>query len=192
MGNLDKVRFGSQPWYRKVGIVVLYPFLLLTIPFTLLGFAYLGLLAVSANYLRELRIRSRMRRHGRYLRLSEIRSRIGQNGGTLIIEKPSLGWNFSHAWWTPDDLLSTSPFPVPTDEDYRKAAHSMRCPDWDKWCWNNYTCLDTGRAYLLRVWNGASIQHELTDWFPDLKVVHTWTGLIHIPSPPEAPATNAA
>lgn len=192
MSDGDKDSFGSQPWYRKIAMIVLFSFVLPTIPLVLLIFAFMVLFAVTVNYQFERRVRSRMRRCGRYLRISETRWRIAENGGTLIIENPSLGWNFTHAWWTPDDLLEQSPFAVPTDEDYRNAAKNMKCLDWDHWCWENYTCLDNGRAYLLRVWNGESMERKLKNWFPDLTVVCTWTALAHIPEPPESSNTNAA
>ena len=122
-----------------------------TIPLVLLIFACIGLYAVGANYFFERRIRRRMRHSRRYLSLADVRERIAAHGGALIIENPSLGWNFTHAWWTPDDLLSTSPFSVPTDEDYKNAAEKMKCLEWDKWCWDNYTCLDNGRVLTSRV-----------------------------------------
>ena len=184
--------FRSQPWYRKVALILLLPFVLPTIPLVLLLLACLGLYAVVANYLSERRVRWRMRQSGRYLSLFAVRDRIAACGGTLIIEQPSLGWNFTHAWWTPDDILSTSPFSVPTTDDYKAAAEKMSCLDWDKWIWDNYTCLEDGRAFLLRVWSGASMERKLKNSFSDLNVVRTWTALVHVPKRPENPGATVA
>ncbi|QDS95655.1 hypothetical protein FF011L_44530 [Roseimaritima multifibrata] len=178
--------FGSQPWYRKVALFLLLPFVMPAIPLVFAILALMGVYAVTANYMFERRIRRRMRRSGRYLSLSIARERIASDGGTLIIENPSLGWSFTHAWWTPDDVRSSSPFAVPTNDDYRNAAEQMQCLDWDKWCWDNYTCPDNDGAFLLRVWNGATIERKLKKWFAELDVVHTWTAFVHTPENPDA------
>ncbi len=173
-------------------MILLLPFVLPTIPLVLVIFAFIGLFAVVAHICFEYRVRSRMRRCDRYLRLSDVRQRIAVSGGTLIVENPSLGWNFTHAWWTPDDVISKSPFIIPNDEDYKNAAQEMKCLDWDKWCWDHYTCPDAGNALLLRVWNGASIERRLKKWFPDLKVVRTWTALVHVQAPTDNPTATSA
>ena len=133
------------------------------------------------NYLLERRFQSKMRRCGRFLQWRDAQKRISAEGGTLIIEDVSLGWNFTHAWWTPDNLLSDSAFSEPSDDDYKQAAEGMCCLDWDKWCWNQYTCPENGRAFLLRVWNGESLERRVKRSIPDLQVVRTWTALVHYP-----------
>jgi hypothetical protein len=152
----------------------------------------LGLWAVTANYRLGRRLRSRMRRCGRFLRIRSVTGRIAADGGTLIIESPSLGWNFTHAWWTPENPLSHAPSPLPTEADYRQAAKTMKCLDWDKWCWENYTSPDSGRAFLVRVWTGASLEAKLSPRFPDLRVVRTWTALVHLAGSPDGSDPRAA
>jgi hypothetical protein len=191
MSENESKRLATGAWLRKVAMIVLSPIVILLSPLGLLVIACLGLYAVASNYLLERGIHSRMKRCGRYLPLSQLRPRISEREGTLIIERPSLGWNFTHAWWTPDNVLAKSPFLQPTDEDYRNAAKKRQCLDWDKWCWSNYTSLDDGHAFLLRVWNGASVERQLKQWFPDLNVVHTWTFFVHFEAPPAASPTSA-
>lgn len=174
-----------RPWYRKAAMIVLFPFVLPTIPLAFFVIVCFGAYAVAANYYFVLGIRRHMRRRGRYVPSSEICERIAAHGGTLIIESPSLGWTFTHAWWTPDDVVSISPFAIPADEEYKNAAATMRCLDWDKWCWDNYTSPDEGRALLLRVWNGASVERRLRQRFADLSVVRTWTAFVHVGEPPQ-------
>jgi hypothetical protein len=192
MNDRNTRDFGSQAWYRKVAMILLLPFVLPTIPLVLLIFACIGLYAVVANYFSERQIRRRMKQSGRYLSLSDVRDRIAACGGTLIIESPSLGWNFTHAWWTPDEIVATSPFSVPGENEYKIAAERMECLEWDRWVWDNYTCLDKGRAFLIRVWNGASMEQRLTKSFTNLDIVRTRTALMHVPKPPENPNASAA
>jgi hypothetical protein len=182
----------SAPWYRKVLLVVLFPFILPAILLVFLILSLMGGYAIVANYLSERRLKSRMKRRGRYLRISDARRRIESDGGTLLIEAPSLGWNFTRAWWTPNDLLEESPFPLPEGDDYKTAVKHMRCLEWDRWCWDNYICEDDGKAYLLRVWNGESVKRKFRESSPNLKVVRTWTALVHFPIPPETLGTDAA
>lgn len=187
----DEDSFQSQPWYRKLAMVVLSPLVIPVIPLVLLIIGILGLCAATANYVGEWQVRFRMRRCGRYLSLSEAQSAIARSAGTLIIEQPSLGWNVTRAWWTPENLVAQSPFGLPCHEDYKNAAKTMTALDWDRWCWRNYTSLDNGRAFFIRGWNGASIERALKKRFPDLKVVRTWTALVDPGEPPQGPATNA-
>ena len=173
-----------MPWYRKVAVVILFPFVLPTIPLVLAILLALGLYGVIRNFVSELLFRVRMRQCGRFLRWRELSARIAEEGsGTLIIESPSLGWGFTHAWWTPEKVLAISPYVAPTDDEYRSAAEKMHCLDWDRWHWENYTDPDKGRAFLLRVWNGRSLEKWVGRTFPSVDVVQTWTALVHAPEP---------
>jgi hypothetical protein len=176
------------PWYRKVSsvftLVLLSPILLLPLAILLA----LGLYAVIHNFVSEVWFRFRMAHCSRFLRRRQLSARIAAEGsGTLIVESPSLGWGFTHAWWTPEKVLAISPYAVPSDDDYRKAAEKMQCLDWDRWQWENYTAPDKGRAFLLRVWNGRSIERWIKQTFPDMSVVHTWTALVHVRKPAADP-----
>ena len=157
------------------------PFILIVSAIVLPIFAVFCVWAVVGNYLFEHRLQSRMRRCGRLLRWKNALGRISTEGGTLIIENPSLGWNFTHAWWTPENLPEDSPFSEPNDDEYQQAVEDWCCLDWDKWCWDRYTCPENGRALLLRVWNGASLERKLRLLIPDIQVVRTWTALVHYP-----------
>ena len=170
------------PWYRRVAMVVGWFLLWPTVPFVLAILLALGLYAVIHNLVSELCFRARMRQCGRFLRCRELSARIAAEGpGTLIVETPSLGWGFTHAWWTPEKVLASSPYPLPSDDEYRGAAEKMECLDWDRWNWENYTDPDKGRALLLRVWNGRSLERWIKRKSPAVSVVHTWTALVHAP-----------
>jgi hypothetical protein len=176
------------PWYRKVALVILLPFVLPIVPLVFAILLALGLYAVIHNFVSELLLRARMRQCGRFLRWRQLSARIAEEeSGTLIIESPSLGWGFTHAWWTPEKVLAVSPYAAPTDEEYRSAAEKMQCLDWDRWHWENYTDPDKGRGFLLRVWNGRSLEKWVRRTFPAVDVVHTWTALVHAPKPAAEP-----
>lgn len=177
-----------MPWYRNVAMVVGWFLLLPTIPFALVILLAVGLYAFILILGGELLLRARMRHCGRFLRWRQLGARIAEEGpGTFIIESPSLGWRFTHAWWTPEKVLAVSPFAAPTDEDYRSAAERMQCLDWDRWHWENYTDPNNGRGFLLRVWNGRSLEKCMRRTFPSITVVHTWTALVHARKPAAEP-----
>jgi hypothetical protein len=188
MAEPDTSHAPRTPWYRKVAMAVLIPFI---IPAALLGFVVLlavGLYAFICIVISELLFRIRMAHCGRFLRRRQLSARIAAEGsGTLIVESPSLGWGFTHAWWTPENVLTISPYAVPSDDDYRHAAEKMQCLDWDRWQWENYTAPDKGRAFLLRVWNGRSLERWVKRTFPGMSVVHTWTALVHVQKPAAEP-----
>ena len=56
--------------------------------------------ALVGNYLFARRKRLQMIHAGRFLPLHDLMTRIADEGGTLIIEAPSLGWRVTDAWWT--------------------------------------------------------------------------------------------
>jgi hypothetical protein len=172
-------------WYRKVAMVIGWFLLWPTVPFALVFLLVLGLYAFIHIVVSELLFCARMRQCGRFLRWRRLGARIAEEGtGTFIIESPSLGCGFTHAWWTPEKVLTVSPYAVPTDDDYRNSAEKMQCLYWDRWHWENYTDPDKGRGFLLRVWNGRSLAKWVRRTFPSIDVVHTWTALVHAPKPP--------
>jgi hypothetical protein len=167
-----------------IGWFLLWP----TVPFALLILLALGVYAFIHIIVSELLFHARMRQCGRILRWRQLSARIAEEGsGTLIIESPSLGWGFTHAWWTPEKVLAVSPYAVPADDEYRSAAEKRQCLDWDRWHWVNYTDPDKGRGFLLRVWNGRSLEKWVTRTFPSVDVVHTWTALVHVLKPAAQP-----
>ncbi len=190
-------RFHLKVLFRTILMVLLLPLVLPTIPLALLIIAILYVVTSVLNYVGERRFRSRMRRCGRFLQSRDACQRIESEGGTLLIERPALGWNVTSAWWTPEDLPAKSPFPVPTDEDYKKELKEMRkvtglwCLAWDKWCWDNYTSPVHGRAFLLQVRNGKNLEPKLKALFPNLRIVRAWTGPLPRQGPPHDPTARA-
>lgn len=184
MNEAETPSFALLPWRNKLALIFFAPFMLLALPLLALLGVVIVIFATLANFLSQRGFLRQMKFAGRYLTRSELRARVEEFGGTLIVEDPSLGWNFTHAWWTPDDLLALSPFPQPTDEEYDNAVKTMNCLDWDRWCWENYTSPDKGRAYLLRTWNGVTMERFFETRFPTTKRVRTWTALVHFPNSP--------
>jgi hypothetical protein len=136
-----------------------------------------------------------MYRLGRFLWPGAARLRVSAEGGTLIVESPTLGLGITRAWWTPDDVLARSPYSQPTPEDYKahlKSANGGQCLDWDRWCFDNYTQLEQGRAMLIATRSGRSVETKLKKAFPHLAVVHTWTALAHPPRPAGEISTRSA
>ena len=175
----------SNTWLDRLGdIYLLVPAVMLAVAMLPLVavLAGLGLCSVSANYVGEVWFQHRMRRARRFLSIAQVHDRIADCGGTLIIESPSFGWKYSRAWWTPVDVQTQSPFKTATLEDYQQ-GDELKCLDWDRWCWNNFTSPETGGGFLLRVWNGKSVEGKLKEDFPDLVVVGTWTALVHLNEP---------
>jgi len=181
-------QFSAWPWH-KLGLILLAPFVLPIGIFAVATFLIpVASYAFVMNVASELRVRSRMVRCGRYLRLRDLRGRIASDGGTLIVESPTLAWGVTRAWWTPDDVRAQSPHSPILPEEYKTKLEAQwadskgkRYLEWDKWCCDNYTGLDDGRALLVRAWNGRSLKNSLTRAFPQLKVVQTWTALVHSP-----------
>lgn len=192
MKDDDRDDFQSRSWYADCYLVVAVPLVLFALLPLLLVIAPIGIFCLICTVVSEFSLRLSMQRRGRGLRMSELRRRITANGGTLIVEYLSPGWRLSHAWWTPDDLVAQSPYSMPDEDEFFNAFAEAKCLDWEKWCWRNYTSPDCGRAFLVRVWNGACVERELKHKFPGLTVVHTCTCLALFPESPKPPDSRAA
>ena len=189
-------KFKSLPWFGKVGLVAAWVFLFAPL-FVLLALIFAPLLAflIPLGYISELRVWLRMYRLGRFLRPRAARLRVSAEGGTLIVESPTLGWGTTRAWWTPDDILAQSPYSQPTLEDYKshlESAAEEKCLDWDRWCFDNYTRLEQGRALLIPARSGRSVEAKFKKAFPQVAVVHTWTALAHPPQPVRVISSRSA
>jgi hypothetical protein len=169
-----------MPWFRRIAVVagwfLLWPTVLIVVPLLLV----VGLYAAIHLVVSELRFRVRMRRCGRFLCRRDFSARVAAEGSdTLIVESPTPGWRITHAWWTPEKVSAICPYSVPSEDDYRRAADKAQCLDWDRWHWDNFTDPNQGRAFLLRVWNGRSLERWMKRTFPGVDVVNTWTALVH-------------
>ena len=67
----------------------------------LLLFVRVHLYAYGWIWLDGVRMRRSLARQGRTLELSEVREKIGQKDGMIIVDAPTLGWNVSRVWWSP-------------------------------------------------------------------------------------------
>ncbi len=138
----------------------------------------------------ELRFRRKMQRAGRGLSLRAFRSKQECTPGTLIIQDPTLQWNYTRAWWTSDDVLDATPYPCPSNQAYHAAIQTGAVPDWDKWLWQEYLNPSTGTAHLLRVWRGSSLKAVFKDKFPKTTVVFTWSAVVFFEATKGSPEDN--
>jgi hypothetical protein len=171
-----------QGWFGRAAILLLFVLFLpafLLVVGLLLGVA---LWAGIINLVSEVRFRFRMSRGNRFLRRREFHDRVGWEGlGTLILEAPTLGWGVSRAWWTPDSILNLAPVDQPTLDEYKNS--DGRTPlEWDRWCWSVYVNPEDGKAFLLRTWNGASLERRLKARYPRLEVIWTRSALAQLGS----------
>ena len=64
------------------------------------------------------------------------------------------------------------PFPTDPSEDDEESDDEP-CAAWNQWCWDKYLAPSTGSAFLLRVWNGETLEPVLLAEYPELKVLRT-------------------
>jgi hypothetical protein len=172
------------PWLRYLLIPFVLPIALAVFAVILPLFGALLIFGVTWNYIMERRFRKLLRRKGRFLSWKKALQCMNANPGTLIIESPTIGWGIARAWWTADDVSSLATCPMPSEMEYRKAASGGPIPEWESWCWKEYLSPENGRAHLLRVWNGNSLEFRLRKLYPQLKVVSSWSAVVHSPALP--------
>ena len=151
-------------------------------------FAGVGLWCLGFNLLAEWQCRRKMRREGRLLGIDEVKRKIVAEQGTLILEYPSLGWNNSRVWWTSDDVAEIAPMPPRSIEDFEPDS------DWEdfdggpftEWVVAEYLSEETGKAFLISVWNSKSAAEKLFSEFPSLKKMRVDSQLVDIIQPEDS------
>lgn len=106
-----------------------------------------GLIAIACLAVRERRLFRRLKSCGRTLDWREVEQHLAAGRGTLIIEqaqKESL-----RLWWTADDVVSQSPFPIPPFDALDFMGTDPKLP-FVVWCHRRYLARDTGSASLSR------------------------------------------
>ncbi len=102
--------------------------------------------------------------------------------GTLIIDSPALGWNVKHCWWTPLDLKSISPEPIPTANDrdsHLRGEHEELEMPFDRWVYKNLLDIKSGTATLLCVRRGDLLAKRIQR-MANIPVVESWSGPIRL------------
>ena len=170
--NMPDILIRIAVWGALIvlGLVGLYLFVALGLV------ACVGIFAGISNFFRELSVERRMRLAGRFLPWRQALERIKDSQGTLILESPTIGWAISRAWWTPDDVLAKAPA-IPPDMTERHTETLSDHP-YIAWCYQEYTHLDHGGAYLIAAYNGHRHAKRLTARFPGLTKVDLWSGAI--------------
>ncbi|QDV48733.1 hypothetical protein [Gimesia fumaroli] len=170
--------FWGWPWYKKLLSILLSPFVLLIGLFVLPLLMLVSLFVVCSNFTGEHLFYLSMWNDGRTLSRRKLRRRFDAGEtGTLILESPTMGWGFTHAWWTPDDLKTLSPVIKQEDDVYWEQVLDLMEEDqphpWDEWCWQEYVSPHQGKAFLLKVWNGKKYANWLKRHFPSVTIVET-------------------
>lgn len=172
---------------RMVLAIVVAPVVLPVVLVVMLLFGLLFVLVspyfMIAQLVAEQRLKRRMISAGRYLSPREYH-RIGEQGGTIIIECFTLGWGLARLWWTPENLSEQQQSLAETPEAKVLAMQERTGTAWDRWCWEHLLSPDTGHAYLFktwswpRTWSVSRIQRRYPGTMPGTMTVGTWSGSI--------------
>jgi hypothetical protein len=109
----------------------------------------------------ECQVRRRMRRADRWLPRARLLERLRAGCGTLTVEWPTPGWQFSRAWWTPEVI----------ERPVQELADPHRARQFARWCHERHTDLERGTAPLVAVWWGEWVVRRLEHRFPGAQVV---------------------
>jgi len=129
--------------------LLLFPFL---IPTLLVGAAIsIPVTKVSAwrERRREAAFARAMAHAGRVLPLPAFEEALTSGTGTSISETLSIKGPF-RVWWSPDDILSASPYPTASGVWYELRGED-RFEPFFRWCFLTYTSPITGSAHLVIV-----------------------------------------
>ena len=136
----------------------------------------LGAYAGVANYLSERLFQRRMRIAGRFMPEREVVERLAKSTGTLIVERSTIGWNITRAWWTPDDVVARAPAP-PGGMDGDDVGSLCRDP-FTHWAYETYTHPEHGGAMLVAAYSGERVVNRWVAARPSLRRVELMSGFV--------------
>lgn len=126
-----------------VGGILLLPVFLLT---AALSIPYVLVMRRIQDHKEKL-FQQRMKREGRSIEWPEFIQRMGEAGGTVIIE-----WYFPKGptrwWWTSDNVRALSPYPLPNSKQVEIGFLTEHGLAGD-WCHERYTNISDGGARLV-------------------------------------------
>ena len=140
------------PWMLRP--FVWFVLCVVMLPYGIVMLSWMCIDSTVRNIRSERSFAAEMRRRRRCLSLSQLSERVGLNSqmGTLIIERPFPSWAVTRAWWCPEKI----------DDDVSYSS-----------IFENHLDPNTGTAFLLRAWNGKSIERAVQRQFGKMAVVHT-------------------
>ncbi len=138
------------------------------------GFSYVQIV------LGEWRLKRMMRRDNRSMSPDELLAKLNSQNGSIIFERPYLGWGISRIWWTPDDMKSLSPAKPRTLEDFDYDLTNITSEPFTEWAVENYLSERTGKAWLVSVFKSEGLARRLSKRFPKVKMMEVESGLIQL------------
>ncbi|MFI4910994.1 MAG: hypothetical protein ACIAQZ_04950 [Sedimentisphaeraceae bacterium JB056] len=99
-------------------------------------------------YVKGLLLKKRLSKNNRTISLNNVKQKISQGQGCIIVESPTLGWNVNRLWWCSDNK-------IPVDEEGERGVDLqifdglctiVDCENYDK-----YISEETGTAKLFDV-----------------------------------------
>ena len=126
------------------------------------------------------RLREQFAEAGRFLAWCELEPKLKAGEGTLILENQIPKGPHRH-WWTADDLVASSPVPLPTGFGSPDVVEpSADFAQYSKDCCSRYVDLDSGTALLTEVLiqrDRRTGKRQLAEKYPAAKVVTLRYGL---------------
>ena len=114
----------------------------------------------------------------RAMRRAAVATQLAQARGTLIVEWIALGFGYSRLWWTPEDLPSICPYPLPepgVDTSQATRREKLALLGFTEWVKDNFIDSVNGRALLISPRNGRKVASRLLQRFPATELVEVWT-----------------
>ena len=154
----------------------------LTVPAFILWLSVVALLSILYAFIavlfldaRERRLFRRLQAQQRTLPWHDVEQHLQAGSGTLIIEQAQK--QRRRLWWTPDNVPSLSPVPIPAFDDLDFLFLKPPQP-FVTWCFERYLSSPAGSALLtrptgLKFPNGFTSPEFFTTLFPSARVVAT-------------------
>ena len=161
---------------KVLGTLAALPFFLLLLPFVLLAFCAMYVVALPTSVFHFRRWKRTLRVNGRIISPEGVCS--AEEGGTLIVDRPGYTWGTTHCWWTTDRVADCAPVAIPTDDERMnlcKETSQTAAHPFHAWCWNRYLSPATGTAKLVATRQGESAAKRIRKRTTAANLVYSWS-----------------
>lgn len=163
---------------RTRNVLVAIVFALLWLPLLAIVGLILILMGIPVaiqGYLLHRRWKRKLASSRRLANISVLAS--ATTSGTLIVDRPAIGWNTTYLWWTPNNVSAETEVPIPTDDGRKQfivESGKLEHP-FDRWCYDRFLSTETGTGLLISTRRGEQLAERLKNDAPDAKVIYTWS-----------------
>jgi hypothetical protein len=161
-------------------LIPLFPLYAVFVVVVILPIGYL--VTEGSRWARRGRLMRRMRKARRVMTWDEVElSLSSKQGGTLLLESPSMGWNDTDVWWTEEDVAGEAAragIDVSSGSQPENARQLLDETPIEAWCRRRYVDSREGTGRLVQCTLSRHGRHEVISRIDALRARYPFLSMI--------------